>query len=94
MPFSLGTTHDFIFVLDQVFCTLCLLISLFDLFVLQLLKLNLTDNRVKCVSDIIVSNLDQLRRDGIWQQLLPKFADEFLNLFTLLVVAKGHSLPV
>ena len=94
MPFSLGATHNFIFVLDQVFCTLGLFISLLDFFVLQLLELNLTNNGVKNITDVIVSNLDQLLRDGIWQQLLAKFTDEFLYLFTLLIVAEGHSLAI
>ena len=41
-----------------------------------------------------MSNLDQLLRHGVWQELLVKFANKLFDVFTFLVIAQGDSLSV
>ena len=65
MPFSLRAAHDFISVLDHVLGSLGLSIGLFDLFVLLLLELDFSQERVEFAADEIVGNFDQLLRDGV-----------------------------
>ena len=94
MPFSLGSTHDFISVLDHVFGSLGLSVGLLNLFVLLLLKLDLAQEWVECAADEVVGDFDKLLRDGVGQQLLAELADQLFDLFTLLIIAKRHSLSV